>query len=166
MFKYLFLLCLISSISYAGDMYSVSEPVLSMAGANAVNGKLSKYESEIVSNSREIGIDPLLVKAIIHTESKFNSKAVSPKGAYGLMQLMPSTASMYNVDRTVPYDNVKGGLLYLKYLLDKYDIRIALAAYNAGEGAVSKYGGIPPYKETRDYVKKVITRYNFYKGYN
>lgn len=102
-----------------------------------------------------------LVKAVIHTESGFNPKALSKPGAQGLMQLMPATAKLYNVtDPFDPAQNVRAGTKHLKYLLDQYDrIELALAAYNAGEGNVEKYGGVPPFAETRDYIKRVMSRY-------
>lgn len=107
------------------------------------------------------GIDRGLVKAVIHTESGFNPKALSKPGAQGLMQLMPATAQHYGVtDPFNPTQNVRAGAHHLKYLLDRYDnIELALAAYNAGEGNVEKYGGVPPFAETQDYIKRVLSRY-------
>ena len=103
-----------------------------------------------------------LVKAVIHTESGFNPKALSKPGAQGLMQLMPATARRYKVsDPFDPAQNVRAGTEHLKYLLDRYDqVELALAAYNAGEGNVEKYGGVPPFTETRDYIKRVMSRYH------
>ena len=101
---------------------------------------------------------PDLVRAVIQVESAFNPVAVSPKGAMGLMQLMPATAAEYGVrDPFVPEQNIGGGVAYLRRLLDRYDhkIELALAAYNAGPGSVEKYGDVPPYRETQDYVKRV-----------
>ena len=112
------------------------------------------------------GVDSDLVKAVIKAESNFNVKAVSPKGARGLMQLMPKTASSLGVnDCFHPGDNVDGGIRYLSYLMNLYagDLSMALAAYNAGEGAVAKYRGVPPYAETRTYVRQVLTFYERYK---
>ncbi len=108
------------------------------------------------------GVDAELIKCVITVESGFNPKALSPKGARGLMQLMPSVASEYNVrDSFNPDDNIHGGTKLLKHLLKKYrgDLRIALAAYNAGEDAVRKYSGIPPYQETMEYVEKILGLY-------
>jgi soluble lytic murein transglycosylase-like protein len=112
-------------------------------------------------------VDHGLVKAIIHTESGFNPRARSKPGAQGLMQLMPATASMYQViDAFDPSQNISAGTKHIKYLINRYNnLELALAAYNAGEGNVKKYGGIPPFAETRDYVKRVISRYrNLYGG--
>lgn len=108
--------------------------------------------------SQKYNIDKNLVKAVVQQESGFNSKAVSPVGALGLMQLMPSTAKGLGVRN--PFDaeqNIAGGTKYLKNLINKYDsVKLGLAAYNAGSGAVNKYGGVPPYKETQNYVNRII----------
>lgn len=104
------------------------------------------------------GIDADLILAIIEVESRFNARARSPKNARGLMQLLPTTARRFGVsDIWDPVQNLMGGMAYLRWLLDRYqeDIDLSLAAYNAGEHAVKRYGGIPPYRETRNYVKRV-----------
>jgi soluble lytic murein transglycosylase-like protein len=117
------------------------------------------YEPYVLDYSNQHSLRPELVRAVIQVESGYNPRALSPKGAMGLMQLMPETARMLGVKR--PYDpeqNIRGGTRYLRLLLDKYDgnEELALAAYNAGSGAVDRYGKrIPPYRETRDYVTKV-----------
>ncbi len=107
------------------------------------------------------GVDPELVTAIVSVESGFDPSAVSPKGAQGLMQLMPSTAATLGVtDPFDPLQNLDGGVRHLRSLLASYrgDRRLALAAYNAGAGAVARHKGVPPYRETRSYVRKVLTQ--------
>lgn len=118
-----------------------------------------KYEPIVVSAAKKYDVPVWLVSAVIHAESFYNPNAVSSAGAVGLMQLMPGTAKNYGVyDRQDPRQNIEGGVRYLRDLLDMFngDVKLALAAYNAGEHAVKKYGyRVPPYKETRLYVRKV-----------
>jgi soluble lytic murein transglycosylase-like protein len=112
--------------------------------------------------ARRHGLDPALVLAVVGVESSFRPEAVSPKGAQGLMQLMPATASALGVEDSLdPAENLDGGVRHLGSLLTLYggDVARALAAYNAGEGAVARHGGIPPYRETRAYVRRVLERY-------
>ena len=112
--------------------------------------------------SAEQRIDPNLVEAIIEVESSFNPRAVSSKNCKGLMQLHPDTARRFGVlDLFDPEQNIRGGAIYLRWLLDYFDedLTKTIAAYNAGENAVQKYGGIPPYKETRSYLKKISRLY-------
>ena|GEM_PF-397370 len=121
---------------------------------------------EIVDEKSKLhGLDPLLVHSVIRAESNYNPYAISPKGAEGLMQLIPSTARQYGVRNSFdPEQNIEGGIRYLKYLQTLFaDERLVLAAYNAGEGAVTKYGWIPPYAETQDYVYKVGRYYGLAK---
>jgi len=119
-----------------------------------------RYASAIDTEARRHGVDPDLVHAVIRAESAYNPKARSHAGACGLMQLMPATARRFGVrDIWEPAQNIRGGVTYLRFLLDRFggDIRLVLAAYNAGEGAVAKYGNrIPPYRETRTYVRRVL----------
>lgn len=127
----------------------------------------TEYGPLIQKASQKYKVDYSLVKAVIKAESNFNHKAVSPKGAQGLMQLMPKTASTLQVrDSFEPASNIEGGVRYLKYLMNIYNghLPLALAAYNAGEKAVAKYGGIPPYNETRGYVKRVMALYKQYSA--
>ena len=116
----------------------------------------------IYQQSKIHDVDESLIKAVIYTESHFNPNATSHKGASGLMQLMPATAEKYGVnDLYNPRQNIIAGIKHLKYLLSRYPykLKFAIAAYNAGETAVDKYNGIPPYKETQGYVKKVMKHY-------
>jgi soluble lytic murein transglycosylase-like protein len=117
----------------------------------------------IRQNGARFGVDPYLIFCVMEQESHFNARVVSPKGARGLMQLMPGTGARFGVRRPFdPAENIMGGTRYLKMLLDNFGGRVdlVLASYNAGEGAVMKYGGrVPPYRETRDYVKRISARY-------
>ena len=116
------------------------------------------YGEIIAAVSEAHGVDPMLVKALIQVESNYKPRARSPKGAMGLMQLMPSTAREYKVRN--PFDpkaNIEAGIRHLKGLIDRFGVELALAAYNAGEGAVQKFNGVPPYRETRDYVSKILS---------
>ena len=125
----------------------------------------NKYSEIIEGAARECQVDPALVKAIIHVESAFDPQAVSPKGALGLMQLMPGTARRHGVRNPFePQQNIYGGTRHIAMLLRKYqgNLKFALAAYNAGEEAVEQYNGIPPYAETRDYVARVVSFHSRY----
>ncbi|MEI6207607.1 MAG: lytic transglycosylase domain-containing protein [Desulfuromonadales bacterium] len=127
----------------------------------------AEYEQIIKACSDKYGVSVSLVKAVIHAESGYNPNAVSSKGAKGLMQLMPATAKSLKVaDRFSPRDNVEGGVKYLRFLLDTFrgDISLALAAYNAGLNRVARYGGIPPYNETRTYVNRVLSYMHTYQS--
>lgn len=120
--------------------------------------KSAEYDASINEHSTRMGVSADLVRAVIQVESAFNPKALSTKGAMGLMQLMPATARDLGVANPFePHENIRGGVAYLKQLLNRYDqkVELALAAYNAGMGNVEKYGDVPPFKETRAYVKKI-----------
>lgn len=151
-------------IAAANQLAPVIDPSLVAAGVNHVwTTGSAKIDNLIRLYGNQYGVDPYLIYCTMAQESSFNSGATSPKGAQGLMQLMPGTAARYGV--TNPYDvaqSIKGGTRYLKDLLKMFNGRVdlALAGYNAGEGAVMKYGNsIPPYTETRNYVKLILKRY-------
>ena len=121
-------------------------------------------DSYILESGRRHSVDPLLLYSIMHQESTFKPRAMSYKGARGLMQLMPGTAVRFGVTSIWdPKQNIEGGTRYMRFLLDKFDgdVRLALAGYNAGEGAVMKYGyRVPPYNETQEYVRRITKRYD------
>jgi hypothetical protein len=152
---------------------STSQTKLAMSAGNSMGGFTtgdSVVDSYIVDSSNRYGIDPLLIYAQMHQESAFKKKATSHKGASGLMQLMPPTARRFGVtDIYDPRQNIDAGIKYMRWLLDKFggDMSLALAGYNAGEGAVMKYGySIPPYNETREYVRRITARYNSIRNPN
>ncbi|MGM8885470.1 lytic transglycosylase domain-containing protein [Psychrobacter sp. 1U2] len=121
------------------------------------------YDSYIRASAARHGVDPGLMKAMMHTESAFNPNARSPVGAQGLMQLMPATARRFNVSNAWnPSENIEGSAKYIAWLMKRFNnnVEFAVAGYNAGEGNVDKYKGIPPFKETRNYVKRVMSRYH------
>lgn len=139
---------------FSSDLNSVS------GGNNDIDGLIEAYSSKN-------GLDSSFVKAVIKQESGFQPKVTSSCGAMGLMQLMPATANSLGVkDAYDPEQNIAGGTKYLKGLLDRFggDKSLALAAYNAGPNAVKKYNGIPPYKETQNYVKNIMSMYQKYSG--
>lgn len=125
----------------------------------------SAYDDLIARAAREAGIDTALVRAVVHAESAFDAGAQSVKGAVGLMQLMAATAIDHGVsDRTDPWENLRAGAAHLRRLLDRYgDTTLALAAYNAGIAAVTRHGGVPPYPETRTYVRRVLRLHDLYR---
>lgn len=118
---------------------------------------LSRYETIIQRVSAAHGVDPTLVRAVIQVESKYQPGARSPKGALGLMQVMPATARLYGITNLLdPASNIEAGISHLRSLLDRFPLAWALAAYNAGEVAVQRFSGIPPYPETRNYVSRIL----------
>ncbi len=146
---------------------STSSSRLTMGSANNMSGYTTgdaEVDSYIVDSARRYNVDPLLIYAQMHQESAFKKKARSHKGASGLMQLMPATARRFGVtDIYDPQQNIDAGIKYMRWLLNKFggDVVLALAGYNAGEGAVMKYGNnVPPYRETQEYVRRITTRYN------
>ena len=137
----------------------VPDEVLEELGGAASGSELVRLVEEA---ARRRGLDPALVLAVVSVESGFRPEAVSPKGAQGLMQLMPRTAASLGVqDAFDPEQNLDAGVRHLEALLKLYDGNLtrALAAYNAGQGAVARHGGVPPYRETRAYVRRVLERY-------
>ncbi len=128
----------------------------------------NSFDNIIRQAAQTHGVSEGLIKAVMHTESGFNSNARSPVGAQGLMQLMPATARRFNVSNSFdPQQNIYGGAKYLSWLMKRFNgnTNLALAAYNAGEGNVDKYGGVPPFRETQDYVRRVTSRLNnLYSG--
>jgi len=141
-------------------------PVAS-GGISAWKGDPKDFDSMIKDAAKTNGVDESLIRAVIHQESAFNPKATSSCGAKGMMQLMDDTARDLGVhDSYDPHQNIMGGAKYLKQLLDRFDGNMtkAIAGYNAGPGAVEKYGGLPPFAETQNYVTKVMGYYQNYKG--
>lgn len=161
---------LIASTPKRGTSYAKitdsSGNTVEYSGRKAVASRSSNrntFDIMIESIADKHGVDRGLVKAIMHTESSFNQFARSPVGAQGLMQLMPATARRFNVSNSYdPQQNIEGGVKYLKWLMARFNgnVSYVLAAYNAGEGNVDKYKGIPPFRETQDYVRKVLERYH------
>ncbi len=141
----------------------VPSPYSGSSSRLSYSRKVDEYWPIITDSCSRHGVDAELVKAVIQVESNYNHRAVSRKGAMGLMQLMPGTANRYGVKKAFdPQENVEGGVRYLKDLLRLFgsDMKLALAAYNAGEGAVQRHNGIPNYVETQNYVRKVLALYN------
>jgi soluble lytic murein transglycosylase-like protein len=139
-----------------------SMPGMSGTGAGWLRlppGVQARFTEEIKEIAGRYGVSASLVESVIRVESSFNPSAISRKGAQGLMQLMPQTASSLGVRNAFdPKQNIEGGVRHLRYLIDRYpgNLPLAVAAYNAGEGAVDRHRGIPPYAETQDYVRKVL----------
>ncbi len=150
-----------------------SSPNLSGGSLSSLRGYTTgsaQVDGYLIQAGTNNGVDPLLLYSVMHQESSFKSHAISPKGARGLMQLMPGTAVRYGVTNIFdPRQNIEGGARYLRFLLDRFDgdLNLALAGYNAGEGAVEKYGWrIPPYSETQEYVRRISRRYSLLQDPN
>ena len=144
----------------------INDRMAQITGSNSLGGFTTgnaNIDGFIVESGRRNAVDPLLLYAIMHQESTFKARAISNKGARGLMQLMPGTAVRFGVNSIWdPQQNIEGGSRYMRFLLDTFDgnVELALAGYNAGEGAVMKYGDrIPPYNETQEYVRRISKRY-------
>ncbi|HEX2596473.1 MAG TPA: lytic transglycosylase domain-containing protein [Luteimonas sp.] len=134
---------------------------------NTLRLNTNAYQAEIAAASRDYGVDQAIVRAIIHAESAFNPNALSRVGAQGLMQLMPATARRFGVGNAFDAaQNIRGGVQYLAFLLKRFngDLSLVAAGYNAGEGAVDKYKGVPPYSETQRYVQRVALLAQRYRG--
>lgn len=155
------------SVTESLALRDADRPKLVMGTGNYLKGFTTGdavIDSFIVDSSRRYGVDPLLIYSQMHQESSFKLRALSPKGASGLMQLMPATARRFGVTSIYdPRQNIDAGVKYMRWLLDAFngDLMLALAGYNAGEGAVLRYGwNIPPYRETQEYVRRITERYN------
>jgi soluble lytic murein transglycosylase-like protein len=164
----LFIISLFVLFNFTDVAFSpVMAPVVSAAEVEAIPADIPlsgdcDLDWIIYRAGEKAGIDPRFIHAVIKQESKYDSKAVSPVGARGLMQMMPATAERFGLkDPFDPAANVEAGTKYLKWLLKRFDgdVSLALAGYNAGEGAVDKYKGVPPYTETQNYVKKIVSNY-------
>ena len=138
----------------------IAPQVMVSASAAALSAPREEVGEAIRETSASLEISDRLIEAVAWQESRFNQTAVSPKGARGVMQLMPGTALQLGVEAADLKDNIKGGAVYLKQLLGQFDndLILTLAAYNAGPGAVKKYGGVPPYRETQAYVAAILAR--------
>jgi membrane-bound lytic murein transglycosylase B len=138
----------------AAEATSASQP----AGQRGVQLRETAYAGLITAAAEAHGVDPILVQALIQVESNYQPRAKSSKGAMGLMQLMPSVAREYKVRNAYdPKANINAGVQKLAGLIEKWGVELALAAYNAGEGAVLKFNGVPPYRETQNYVRKILS---------
>ena len=152
--------------SFIETCYACGSP-----GVNFANVRLNNdaFRDEIAAAALEFGVEEAIVRAVMHAESAFNPNAISRAGAQGLMQLMPATAERFGVTNAFdPAQNIRGGVRYLAWLLKRFDgdLTLATAGYNAGEGAVDRHGGVPPYRETQTYVQRVAVLAERYRGHH
>ena len=143
------------------DQILVQDSLTRVQNNTKASARKEQFTSMIQSVAEEHNVDPELISALIEQESRFNPNAISKKGAMGLMQLMPGTARNLGVKNPFnPIDNIRGGTKYLSSLLNRYhgNVTLALAAYNAGPASVDKFKGIPPFKETKEYIRKIISK--------
>lgn len=150
--------------SFMETCYACGSPGVSFAN---VRLNTDAFRDEVAAAAREFGVEEAIVRAVMHAESAFNPNAISRAGAQGLMQLMPATAERFGVtDAFDPAQNIRGGVRYLAWLLRRFngDLTLAAAGYNAGEGAVDRHGGVPPYRETQTYVQRVGLLADRYRG--
>jgi hypothetical protein len=156
-----------TNVSFSDSFANSVNKNSALHGFTTGNVQVDQY---LINSGSNNGVDPLLLYSIMHQESSFKQHAISPKGARGLMQLMPYTAIRYGVTNIFdPKQNIEGGARYLRFLLDHFDgdINLVLAGYNAGEGAVEKYGWqVPPYAETQEYVRRISRRYGLLRDPN
>jgi soluble lytic murein transglycosylase-like protein len=154
-----------ANVQVKPTLFARATNTVAMSANRALDGFTTgdpKVDSYIADSSARHGVDPVLIYSIMHRESAFKKMAVSYKGARGLMQLMPATAARFGVRNIFdPAQNIEAGTRYMRWLLNRFggDVGLALAGYNAGEGAVDKYRGVPPYRETQEYVKRISERY-------
>jgi soluble lytic murein transglycosylase-like protein len=154
------------SLAKATPAVSSIKPLIKVEMTSKQKNAENRYQTLILEAAYRYKVEPAIIKAIIMAESGFNPKAISKVGARGLMQLMPRTARSLGVeDSFMPAHNIDAGVRYFKHLLDRFDgeVKLALAAYNAGSSNVRKYGGIPPFKATKFYINKVLKYYKAYQ---